>query len=105
MELPSRSAIDELADQLRLGIPAQDVDFYHAAATGLLGSWAVVEELYDAEMAPSAPERAWSEPTDDPLGAWYVTTELSSGTDGRLSGRRVAVKDNIAVAGVPMKLA
>ena len=102
MELPSRSAIDELADELRLGIPAQDVDFYHAAATGLLGSWAVVEELYDAEMAPSAPERAWSEPTDDPLGAWYVTTELSSGTDGRLSGRRVAVKDNIAVAGVPM---
>ncbi|HVK28232.1 MAG TPA: amidase [Nocardioides sp.] len=102
MELPSRAAIDDLANELRLGIPPGDVDFYHAAATGLLGSWAVVEELYDAEAAPAAPERSWSEPATNPLGAWYVTTELTGAAGGPLAGRRVAVKDNIAVAGVPM---
>ncbi len=31
-----------------------------------------------------------------------MTCEISSGADGPLAGRRVAVKDNIAVAGVPM---
>lgn len=102
MDLPSRAAIDELASELGLGIPAGDVDFYHAAATGLLGSWAVVDELYDAEVAPVVPERAWGEPTGNRLGAWYVTTELTGAADGPLSGRRVAIKDNIAVAGVPM---
>lgn len=102
MELPSRTAIEGLADELRLGIATDDLDVYHAAATGLLGSWAVVDDLYAREVAPTAPQRDWSEPADNPLGAWYVTTELSTGADGPLAGRRVAIKDNIAVAGVPM---
>lgn len=101
MELPSRDAIEELASEMRLGIDAADLDVYHGAAAGLLGSWAVVDELYEQE-APVAPERSWSEPADNPLGAWYVTTELTERHDGPLAGLRVAVKDNIAVAGVPM---
>ncbi|MFJ8112043.1 amidase [Streptomyces sp. NPDC096132] len=102
MELPSRRAVEDLADELRLGVPAEHLDVYHAAASGLLGSWAVVDELYDHDVAPKAPVRTWSEPADNPLGAWYVTTELRESSDGPLAGRRIAVKDNVAVAGVPM---
>lgn len=102
MELPSRRAAEEIADELRLGIPPEELDVYHAAVTGLLGSWAVVDDLYEQEVAPVAPERAWSEPAVNPLGAWYVTTELTDRPDGPLSGQRVAIKDNVAVAGIPM---
>jgi len=102
MELPSRQAVEDLAYELKLGIAEHDLDFYHAAASGLLGSWAVVDELYEREAAPKAPERDWSEPADNPLGAWYVRTDLRTTESGPLAGRRVAVKDNIAVAGVPM---
>jgi amidase len=63
-----------------------------------------IDELYDEVAPPRVPERAYRfpEPADNPLGAWYVTAEISSGADGPLAGRRVAIKDNIAVAGIPM---
>lgn len=101
MELPSRTAIEDLATELGLGIAEEDLDFYQAAASGLLGSWAVVDDLYAAQ-APVAPVREHAVPADNPLGAWFVTTEIAGAPDGPLAGRRVAVKDNVAVAGVPM---
>lgn len=76
---------------------------YYSAAQGLFPSWDVVEKLY-AEAAPTPPERVWTRPdtADNPLGAWYVKTDIGGASSGRLAGRRVAVKDNIGVAGVPM---
>ncbi len=67
-----------------------------------LAAYDAVDELYDAIARPQIPERAYEFPDDNPLGAWYVTTEISSGVGGPLSGRRIAIKDNITVAGVPM---
>ena len=72
------------------------------AASGLLGSWAIVDDLYEREVASRAPERDWAEPAENPLGAWYVTTDLRTTETGPLAGSRVAIKDNVSVAGVPM---
>lgn len=102
MDLPSRHETEQLATELELGIAPAELDVYHGAATGLLGSWAVVDELYAREVAPVPPRRDWQKPESDDLGAWYVRTDLTERTTGPLSGRRVAVKDNVAVAGVPM---
>ena len=53
---------------------------------------------------PTMPERAWSrpDPADNPFNAWYVTTSITGSGEGPLAGKTVAVKDNTAVAGVPM---
>ncbi|MDQ1106412.1 amidase [Nocardioides zeae] len=100
---PTRGDVERIAGASGLGIAETDLDTYHGAATGLLQSWNVVEELY-AEIAPTAPAREWTRPRDEenPFGAWYVTTEITGAADGPLAGLRVAVKDNTAVGGVPM---
>lgn len=76
---------------------------FEPVAGGLLASWDAVERLY-SEHAPHPPDRVWKWPaeTDNPLGAWYVTTSVTTREDGPLVGRTVAIKDNTAVAGVPM---
>ncbi len=100
---PDHSALTAVAAGYRLGLSETDVASFDPLVRGLLASWDAVEELY-AQDAPSAPQRAWTrpEPADNPLNAWYVTTEITGAGEGPLAGRTVAIKDNTAVAGVPM---
>jgi amidase len=41
-------------------------------------------------------------PEENSHGAWYVKTAIKGAKRGKLAGRRIAIKDNICVAGVPM---
>jgi Asp-tRNA(Asn)/Glu-tRNA(Gln) amidotransferase A subunit family amidase len=100
---PGSAALDQVARHYGLGLGPADVASFEPFVDGLLGSWDAVERLY-AENAPQAPDRPWKRPApaDNPLGAWYVTTSITERSDGPLAGRSVAIKDNTAVAGVPM---
>src|SRR3546814_9575691 len=42
------------------------------------------------------------QPSENPLNAWYVKTEVRGAPRGPLSGKKVVLKDNICLAGVPM---
>jgi amidase len=103
---PDRAALAKVAEHYRLGLEDADLESFGALVPGLLASWDVVEELY-AQSAPTAPtNRTWTRPdeADNPLNAWYVTTDITDpdGAGGPLAGRTVAIKDNTAVAGVPL---
>ncbi|MDI3313680.1 MAG: amidase [Mycobacterium sp.] len=101
---PSIADIDSAARHFGFHLDAGARQDYLAVVTAMLASYDVVDALYDEVARPRIPERAYRFPTADanPLGAWYVTSEITAGTQGPLSGRAVAVKDNIAVAGIPM---
>ena len=104
LRVPDESDLAAVGERYGLALSDADVASFAPFATGLLGSWRAVEELY-ARTAPSPrADRPWRrpDPADNPLGAWYVTTEIQESTDGPLAGRTVAIKDNTMVAGVPM---
>ena len=100
---PDPDDLRRIAQHYGLGLDDADLASFSPLVNGLLGSWDVVEQLY-AATAPVAPERAWTrpEPADNPYNAWYVRCEVRGAEAGPLAGRTVAVKDNTAVAGVPM---
>lgn len=100
---PDPDDLSAVSAHYGLGLDAAAVESFSPMVNGLLASWDVVEELYDAS-APPMPERAWTrpEPADNPYNAWYVTTSITEGGTGPLAGKTVAVKDNTSVAGVPL---
>ncbi len=101
---PSAADIDAATKHFGFHLDADAQRDYLAVVGHMLNSYDVVDELYDESVRPQAPERAYRfpQPGDNPLGAWYVTAAIASGAKGPLSGRAVAIKDNIAVAGIPM---
>jgi amidase len=90
-----------------LGLPPLDAKTlaeYRPMIEGLLGAYGFVESAPDhLPPAPAAP-RAWSapEPGSDPHHAWFVRSAIRTRADGPLAGRRVAIKDSVMVAGLPM---
>jgi amidase len=98
---PDAARLAALSEHFGFGLTEAELADFVPAVAGTLDASVAVERLYE-RTAPTPPERAWARPEANPLGAWYVTTSITESDGGPLAGRSVAVKDNIAVAGVPM---
>ena len=92
----------------RLGMTPSD-DYLEAATrivAPLAAAYAALDATPDEVPVVSEP-RTFTRPGPEQnrYGAWYVTTSIkrqSGGGGGKLTGKRVALKDNVCLAGVPM---
>ena len=100
----TRTDLAELSRSAGFRIEDREVDEYLALTEFILG---VLDELDDASRAPVVtpagrdPGRAPA-PGEDPLNAVVRWCRVEPDGDGILSGKRIALKDSIAVAGLPM---
>ncbi|MFB6159635.1 MAG: amidase family protein [Haloferacaceae archaeon] len=99
-------SVDELrtlADSFGVGLPDAQVEAVHEQVNDFLRPLEAVDKL-PVERADAGGDRTWREPVDDPHDAVAHRCDVPpAGADGRLAGLDVGLKDNIAVAGVPME--
>lgn len=102
---PSTTEVREAAAELGMGFSVEDAESFRAMMQGLFDSYDTVDSLVPPMPAvkyPRTPGRR-PDPGSNPWGAWAVETVIKGARGGRLSGRTVAIKDNVCVAGVPMR--
>jgi Asp-tRNA(Asn)/Glu-tRNA(Gln) amidotransferase A subunit family amidase len=95
---PSLADIEAYADRAGLALDDPGV-----LAEGIAEQDRLVRTLDDLPD-PMPPDRDHREPSpeDDPNGAFLTRCDVGPTSEGPLSGLTVGVKDNLAVAGVPM---
>src|SRR6516162_8792119 len=72
--------------------------------TPLANAYATLDTTPDELPAVKYPRGPFYRPSaeENPHGAWYMKTSIKGKPGGKLAGRRVALKDNVCLAGVPM---
>ncbi|MBM3528325.1 MAG: amidase [Alphaproteobacteria bacterium] len=101
---PSVADLRHAADRLGMNPSMHYLETMRDIVAPLCAAYAALDAFPDEKPAVKYPDRAWRRPApaENPLGAWYVTTSIKGAPDGKLKGRRVALKDNVCLAGVPM---
>jgi amidase len=104
VKVPSLEQLNEVAAELGLSFGAEDLAAHREALLPFFESYNLVDRLPDELPSVAYPRRPGRRPLpeENPRGAWYVKTEVAGAASGKLAGKRVALKDNICLAGVPM---
>lgn len=99
--VPDAARLAQLSQRYGFDLTDAEIGEFVPAVEGTLAASEEVERLY-GRSSPEVPVRESALPVDNPLNAWSVRTAITETAEGPLAGRTVAVKDNVAVAGVPM---
>lgn len=103
VELSSAQCAAIIAE-LGLGVPAAQAESYRALAAASLQAFALLDMMPVPEAPLACPRSGWHTPPreQNTLGAWHARGELRGSARGPLAGKRIAIKDNVLLAGVAL---
>ncbi|WP_299738697.1 amidase [uncultured Roseobacter sp.] len=105
IDRPNASDVRAAGAELGLALSAEDSASFLGLMGGLFEAYDLVDEM-ESPLPPVTYDRSPGvrpDPADNPFNAWVVKTEIKGAPSGKLSGKTVAIKDNVNVAGVTME--
>ena len=104
VKVPTREQLGEVAAELGFSFTEADLAAHHEACCP--PSRRTTSSIGCRTSCRPSPIRgcpaAVPLPEENRHGAWYVKTEVEGAAAGKLKGKKIALKDNICLAGVPM---
>lgn len=102
---PTQEQLLDIVDDLGMSMSAEDVASFHAELDGIMAAYDAVDALPDYLPEVRYPRSVGRQPdsAENPLNAWAWKVRVSGAGDGPLMGKTVALKDNVCLAGVPMR--
>ena len=102
-----RHTLDQLrsvAEDLGMHMSDAELKSYDALMQANYLAYDAVDAMADYVPAVKYPRTPGYRPEgeENKYNAWYVKTEIKGAPNGKLAGKKIALKDNISLAGVPM---
>ena len=101
---PDSDEIMRIGDQFGLSLNAGDAEQYRSFIHAMTPAFRLVEQLPDGMSPTKYPRLPGYRPEgeENRYNAWYYKASVKGAPTGKLQGKRVAVKDSVCVAGIPV---
>ena len=102
---PSRQELVRIAQQFELELSEAELETFAELSAPTLAGFSRLDELPDERLEVKYPRADLGHrPTgaDNPSNGWTWTCSIPGAAEGPLAGKRVGVKDNVCLAGIPM---
>ena len=101
---PTIAQIDQISSDLGITLDSKSIEKVTDQISKHLEYYDLIKSMPDNLPTVKYPRTSGYEVPceDNKYGAWYYKTEIKGANNGPLVGKRIVIKDNICVAGVPM---
>jgi amidase len=104
VKAPTPAQLQALAADLGFGTSEADLATFGELMLPSIDAYNAVDRMAQELSPVKYPRMPGYRPSgeENRYGAWYVKTTIEGAPGGRLEDKRIAIKDNVCVAGVPM---
>lgn len=101
---PSVDDLRKAAEAYHLRLTPEDLVSFRDLTDGVIASYRRLDELTEPKLPVKYPRSTGYRPApeDNPLNAWAWKCSIKGAASGKLAGKKLAIKDNVCVAGIPM---
>src|SRR6266566_4839158 len=101
---PTVEQLREIAHMYGMHMSDADLDAFRGLMSTTFESYQRIDQLAEPVLPVRYARTGGYRPTaaENPLNAWYQKCSIKGAASGPLARKRIAIKDNVCVAGVPM---
>lgn len=101
---PSIRELHRISRVYDLDLSQEDLTSFRNLMDGVLASYRRLDQFAEPTLPVKYPRSPGYRPpaSENRLNAWYWKCAIKGAASGKLAGKRIAIKDNVCVAGIPM---